>query len=62
MRPDLLATEAVALCHDGEIRQKMIHNLQLVRERLGQPGASARAAQAVWELLNRKKLFESSAA
>jgi lipid-A-disaccharide synthase len=62
MRPDLLAKEAVNLCHDGEIRQKMIDNLRLVRERLGQPGASVRAAQAVWELLNRKKLFESSAA
>lgn len=52
MRPELLASMAAELCLDGEKRSKVVSDLKRVRERLGTPGASQRAARAVWELLN----------
>jgi lipid-A-disaccharide synthase len=62
MRPELLAEKALELSRDGESRRKMIEHLRAVRERLGQPGASARAAQAVWETLNRRTTLKSTTA
>ncbi|RJP23620.1 MAG: lipid-A-disaccharide synthase [Candidatus Abyssobacteria bacterium SURF_5] len=53
MRPDLLAELAIELSEDGERRRQMIQDLRGVRERLGAPGASDRAAQIIRELINR---------
>jgi lipid-A-disaccharide synthase len=49
MRPELLAETAIELCRDGEKREAMIEELGKVRERLGGPGASKRAAEIVLE-------------
>ncbi len=54
MRPELLADIVTELCIDSERRRKMISDLEAVRQRLGSPGASARAAKAVWELLDQR--------
>jgi len=54
MRPELLAETVVELCRDGERRQKMVSDLRKVRERIGAPGASSRAAKVVSELLDSK--------
>jgi lipid-A-disaccharide synthase len=62
MRPDLLAQKAIELSRDGEIRQNTLRHLQDFRERLGKPGASMRAAQAVHELLEKRKLLNVTAA
>jgi lipid-A-disaccharide synthase len=43
------AAEALSLLRDGERRRRMRDDLAQVRERLGAPGASARAARAVME-------------
>ena len=51
MRPELLAETALELCRDGEKRRTMIEELGKVRERLGGPGASKRAAEIVLETL-----------
>ncbi|MGE0593161.1 MAG: lipid-A-disaccharide synthase [Vicinamibacterales bacterium] len=45
--PERLAAEAVTLLTNGEARARMTEGLRDVRERLGGPGASARAADAV---------------
>jgi lipid-A-disaccharide synthase len=62
MQPDLLASAMADLCRDGEKRDKMVSDLKRVRERLGAPGASQRAAKAVWELLERRPAQASAAA
>jgi lipid-A-disaccharide synthase len=51
MRPELIADEAARLCVDGERRETMVEELRKVRERLGPPGASARAAEVVLRLI-----------
>jgi lipid-A-disaccharide synthase len=51
MRPDLLAREVKELCQDGERRCTMINELKKLRERLGEPGASAKAARVVCDVL-----------
>jgi lipid-A-disaccharide synthase len=52
MRPELLAETAAELCREGEKRRNMIEELEKVRESLGTPGASLRAAKVVCELLD----------
>ncbi len=62
MRPNLLAELAVELSRDNERRGTMIHELRQVREKLGKPGASLRAAGVVWEILNKTQGVETTAA
>jgi lipid-A-disaccharide synthase len=49
--PDRVAAEVVSLLDDTGRRQEMLAGLSEVRQRLGQPGASARAAEHVREAL-----------
>jgi lipid-A-disaccharide synthase len=49
--PEAVAAEAVRLLGDGEYRKRMIASLQEVKRRLGGPGASDRAAQAILEII-----------
>jgi len=51
MRPELIAETALDLCRDGEKREKMMEELKTVRDRLGGPGASERAARVVCDFL-----------
>ncbi len=51
--PERLAEEAVALLTDAERHARTIEALRLVREQLGEPGASARAAEAILEVAAR---------
>ncbi|GAB4342443.1 MAG: lipid-A-disaccharide synthase [Candidatus Abyssubacteria bacterium] len=53
MRPDLVAKALRELCDDGEKRSTMVEDLRKVRNMLGSPGASRRAADVVAELLSR---------
>jgi len=46
-RPEQIAREALMILSRPEIRRTMIGHLERVREKLGRPGASARAARAV---------------
>lgn len=48
--PDRVADEMLRFCSDPEYYGRVIEDLSLVRERLGEPGASLRAAQAVLEV------------
>jgi lipid-A-disaccharide synthase len=56
MRPDLLAETAAELCREGGKREEMIGELRKVRERLGAPGASLRAARIVCEFIDNRSL------
>jgi lipid-A-disaccharide synthase len=49
--PDAVAAEAVRLLTDDAYRRRMVASLQDVTRRLGGPGASDRAAQAILELI-----------
>jgi lipid-A-disaccharide synthase len=51
-----VAREALALLRDPERRRLMREDLAEVRRRLGQPGASARAARAVFDVFRRARL------
>ena len=51
MRPGLMARTTAELCRDGEQRERMIRELENVRECLGTPGAAMRAAHVVSGLL-----------
>jgi len=51
MRPEFLAETAVELCRNEEKRTAMIEGLAKVRESLGGPGASRRAAAVVCEVV-----------
>lgn len=46
-KPSLIAEEALSLLRDIKKRRKMIEELLIVRDKLGAPGASERAAKAV---------------
>ncbi len=46
-KPSLIAKEALSLLRDIKKRRKMIEELLVVRDKLGAPGASERAAKAV---------------
>ena len=50
--PERLAQEALPLIRGGQERENMIKNLELVRHRLGQGGASDRVAEMALDLLN----------
>jgi lipid-A-disaccharide synthase len=52
-QPEPLASEVVSLCEDAGHRAAVRAGLAEVRQRLGQPGASARAAGIVADLLGR---------
>jgi lipid-A-disaccharide synthase len=49
--PDAVAAEAVRLLGDQDYRNRMLASLQEVTRRLGGPGASDRAAEAILELV-----------
>ena len=49
--PEAVAAEAVRLLTDNEYRNRMIASLAEVKRRLGGPGASDRAAQAILEVI-----------
>jgi lipid-A-disaccharide synthase len=48
--PDRMAREAAKILHDGQLRQKMVQELGIIRERLGTVGASKRVADAICAL------------
>ena len=50
--PEAVAAEAVALLTDADYRRRMIGALEGVRARLGGPGASDRAAEAVLDVVH----------
>jgi len=50
--PVTLANLVTQLLHDRERREEMKGNLQKIREKLGQPGASQRAAMLLCQLIN----------
>jgi len=52
--PDAVAGEAVKILTDREYRGRMVTALEEVKRRLGGPGASDRAAEAVLSLINWK--------
>jgi lipid-A-disaccharide synthase len=54
--PVAVADEAVSLLTDVAKREAMIRELAAVRAALGGPGASARAADAVLDLVRRRPL------
>jgi len=45
--PDAVANEAISMLTDGARRAQIHESLARVRERLGGPGASRRAAEAI---------------
>ncbi|HJU43892.1 MAG TPA: lipid-A-disaccharide synthase, partial [Vicinamibacterales bacterium] len=49
--PEAVAAEAVRLLTDAEYRNRMLASLQEVKQKLGGPGASDRAAEAILELI-----------
>jgi lipid-A-disaccharide synthase len=53
--PEAVATEAVALLEDRAKRDTMVHALEAVTGALGGPGASARAAEAVIDLVRSRR-------
>ncbi len=59
-RPELVADEALRLLEKGERRAEVVRGLAEVRARLGGPGASARAAGVVVELLAKQKNIDRS--
>jgi len=51
--PEAVASEAMRLLTDNDYRARMVASLANVRERLGGPGASDRAAEPILEVANR---------
>jgi lipid-A-disaccharide synthase len=51
--PPAIADEAVRLLTETDYRARMIASLDDVRRRLGGPGASDRAAEAILEVIQR---------
>ena len=54
IRTETIAQEAVYLLEHQDLREKMILDLKAVQSKLGEPGASLRAAEAVLNLLSFK--------
>jgi lipid-A-disaccharide synthase len=52
--PQRVADETVSLLLDADRRARVREDLRVVRERLGPPGASARAATAILEVAARQ--------
>lgn len=57
--PAAVAAEALRLLPDGEARDRALRGVRAVREKLGGPGASRRAAEAVLELVATRPLPRS---
>jgi lipid-A-disaccharide synthase len=53
--PERIAQELGRLLHDQQARHQVLAGLAEVRERLGGPGASARAAESVLALLRDRR-------
>ena len=53
--PDAVAAEAVSLLTDSSRRARMIDRLADVRARLGGPGASGRAAEAILDVIHSRQ-------
>ncbi|MCA1586344.1 MAG: lipid-A-disaccharide synthase [Acidobacteria bacterium] len=49
--PETVAAEAISLLTSSERAERMRDELAIVREKLGPPGASGRAAEAIFELI-----------
>jgi lipid-A-disaccharide synthase len=60
--PDAVARETIDLLTNHERTANMREHLALVRERLGAPGASRRAATAILELARRRRASAVSGA
>ena len=56
--PEAVSRECVVLLTDKERAANMKEQLGMVRERLGQPGASERAAEAILEIARRHRAAE----
>ena len=56
--PLAVADEALRLLRDGEARDRALRGVRAVKEKLGGPGASRRAAEAVLELARRPRNVE----
>jgi len=54
---DALAQECIRLVEDGNYRENLALQLRLCRERLGQTGASHRAARSVFDFLGTQSLL-----
>ncbi|TFG63779.1 MAG: lipid-A-disaccharide synthase [Gemmatimonadales bacterium] len=54
MTPEALANEALRLLDNTEYRDRMVEQLMVVRNRLGQPGAASRVADACVALLGQR--------
>jgi lipid-A-disaccharide synthase len=52
MNADAIARELQRLLSDVKYRKGMLDDLQMLRAKLGGPGASARVAERVWKILN----------
>ncbi len=50
---ETIAQEAAYLLDHKDLKEKMIADLKMVREKLGEPGAADRAAQAVFQFLSK---------
>jgi len=46
-----IAAESLSILKNGERRQKMIKELEAIRAKLGEPGASRRAAQIAYDMI-----------
>jgi lipid-A-disaccharide synthase len=53
--PDAVAEEAAAMLADAGRRKEIREGLASVRQRLGGPGASRRAAEAILDLVNSRR-------
>ncbi|MGQ9647499.1 MAG: lipid-A-disaccharide synthase [Thermodesulfobacteriota bacterium] len=51
VNPQRMAAEALRILKDSSLRQKMVESMAEVRERLGEPGATQRAARIVLSML-----------
>jgi lipid-A-disaccharide synthase len=52
-RPEPIADAVRVLLEDVDARQRLRADLRALRTRLGEPGASARAARSVWAEASR---------
>ena len=55
LTPENLSTTAISLLKDKSKLQEIRSELALVKSKLGQPGASSRAAQSIINFLNNKQ-------
>jgi lipid-A-disaccharide synthase len=53
--PEAVAAEAVRLLTDDHYRRRMLASLEEVKRKLGGPGASDRAAEAILEVVEKDR-------